>query len=440
MMKPPWTFQCGLMLALATLCQPVEVAAQTLPRLYQTPSGEPKCEGVDGYSADFDGRRTFIWRPSSLRQIKTATTREARDIRTQLINRANRAMTRAPTSVVEKTKTPLSGDKHDYYSMGPYWWPDATKPSGEPYVRRDGVVNPERNGDGFDAIRLNKLSEDVSTLALAHFYTGEQRYAVKAAALIRVWFLDPATRMNPNFAYSQAIPGVSVGRAEGIIDGHRLVPIVESIGLIQPSGALSSAENMALEQWFGAMADWMSISPTGQEERAKSNNHGIYYDFLISHFALFARQRQRVVDTITAFPQARIATQFGLDGGLAEELSRTRSWHYSHWTLAATGKLAGLGECVGLDLWRTTTADGRGLARSLSFLARYVARETTWTYPENAFQPGGNIKGAREIALENFRIAGWGYRDPAYDGLANFYAKQVPEADEHAWLAPYVSR
>jgi Alginate lyase len=138
-----------------------------------------------------------MWRPEWLNQIKADRSRTGVQTRNQLITKANRALSQAPLSVTSKTKTPQSGDKHDYYSMGPYWWPDASSPNGEPYVRRDGVVNPQRNGDGFDATKLSKLSDDVSTLALAHFYTGDVRYAQKAAQMIRVWFLDPATKMNP---------------------------------------------------------------------------------------------------------------------------------------------------------------------------------------------------------------------------------------------------
>ena len=31
-------------------------------------------------------------------------------------------------SVMNKKQLPPSGDKHDYMSTGPYWWPDPSKP------------------------------------------------------------------------------------------------------------------------------------------------------------------------------------------------------------------------------------------------------------------------------------------------------------------------
>jgi hypothetical protein len=50
-----------------------------------------------------------------------------------------------PVSVVQKAVTPPSGDKHDYMSQAPYWWPDPASADGKPYIRRDGERNPEIN-------------------------------------------------------------------------------------------------------------------------------------------------------------------------------------------------------------------------------------------------------------------------------------------------------
>ena len=52
-----------------------------------------------------------------------------------LLKEAEQALTADLVSVVQKQQTPPSGDKHDYMSLGPYWWPDSTKPDGLPYIR-----------------------------------------------------------------------------------------------------------------------------------------------------------------------------------------------------------------------------------------------------------------------------------------------------------------
>src|SRR5258705_13448090 len=58
---------------------------------------------------------------------------------------ADRALRGGPFSVTEKSITPPSGDKHDYMSIAPYWWPNPNTANGRPYVRRDGAGNPERD-------------------------------------------------------------------------------------------------------------------------------------------------------------------------------------------------------------------------------------------------------------------------------------------------------
>ncbi|NJN33337.1 MAG: hypothetical protein HC817_02855 [Saprospiraceae bacterium] len=71
-------------------------------------------------------------------------------------------------SVVDKKEVPPSGDKHDYMSIGPYWWPDTTKPDGLPYIRRDGERNPEYY-DVTDASYRSKMSTESEHLALAYY-------------------------------------------------------------------------------------------------------------------------------------------------------------------------------------------------------------------------------------------------------------------------------
>ena len=48
---------------------------------------------------------------------------------------------------------------------------------------------------------MRNLRDAVAALAAAYKITGENRYATKAAELLRVFFLNPKTRMNPNLQY-----------------------------------------------------------------------------------------------------------------------------------------------------------------------------------------------------------------------------------------------
>src|SRR2546422_500306 len=63
----------------------------------------------------------------------------------KLKSEAERALSGGSFSVVTKATTPPSGNKHDYMSQAPYFWPDPKQSNGLPYIRRDGERNPEIN-------------------------------------------------------------------------------------------------------------------------------------------------------------------------------------------------------------------------------------------------------------------------------------------------------
>src|SRR5439155_2219433 len=109
---------------------------------------------------------------------------------------ARKALQQEPVAVTTKAVTPPSGSMHDYMSQAPYFWPDPKKPNGLPYIRRDGERNPEINKIT-DHHSLDQLESSVETLALAYYFKGDEAYAARAMQLLRAFFLDPVTRMNP---------------------------------------------------------------------------------------------------------------------------------------------------------------------------------------------------------------------------------------------------
>ncbi|WAC48296.1 alginate lyase family protein [Asticcacaulis sp. SL142] len=366
-----------------------------------------RCDGVEGYATQ--GARTFLWRPEWLAIAKTQITTSPEQAKA-LKSAADKALGRGPYSVTDKPRAPTGGSPHDYASIGPYWWPDPAKPDGLPYVRRDGEVNPERATASFDMTRSQALRDDVQTLSLAYSLLGDEAYARHAANLLRVWFLDPKTRMNPNLTFAQAVPGQSDGRGEGIIDALRFQPIVESIGLIAPSGALTADELRGLEQWFGALANWMRDSDNCRDARARSNNHGIYYDMMLAHFSLFARQEPQAKTVLSAFAETRLKAQMAADGSFPQEMSRTRSWHYSVWALDGALSAAQLAQCVDVDLWRAS-ADGRNLKTGVDYLTPYLTGARTW--PKADLDLNDPKRKAREqvAAKRTLRRAAWGFGD-----------------------------
>ena len=111
---------------------------------------------------------------SHVAQVRESLSRgelQFRSALTALETDANRALNVEPMSVMDKEVTPPSGDKHDYMSQAPYWWPDPSKPNGRPYIRRDGERNPEIDRIT-DRENLERLDRTVTALALAFYLTG----------------------------------------------------------------------------------------------------------------------------------------------------------------------------------------------------------------------------------------------------------------------------
>ena len=291
-----------------------------------------------------------------------------------LIFQADKALRFEPVSVVTKAIAPPSGDKHDYMSMAPYWWPNPNTPNGLPYIRKDGQTNPELHTVP-DKDNLNAMSSNVYTLALAYYFRDDEKYAEQAVKLLRVWFLNADTKMNPNINFGQAVRGVTDGRGEGVLESRTLAQIIDAIGLLADSKNFSPADQQGLTKWFSDYTDWMINSPIGKEERAAVNNHGTWYDAQLVNYLLFLNKTDDANKVLEEAKRTRIDTQIEPDGKMPRETERADAWHYTVFNLKAFFTLATLGDRAGVDLWNYATADGRSIRKALDYLTRFITDE-----------------------------------------------------------------
>jgi hypothetical protein len=106
--------------------------------------------------------------------LGAATESDATDL--ALLRRAaDRVVGAGPFSVLDKTALPPSGDQHDYYSVGPYWWPNPNTPDGLPYVQRDGEINPRFRDNTYDFAALDQMAKAVGLLGVAAYATDDTR-------------------------------------------------------------------------------------------------------------------------------------------------------------------------------------------------------------------------------------------------------------------------
>jgi hypothetical protein len=149
--------------------------------------------------------------------------------RHRVLKAANQYLKEKPITITASRCDRSAGGPHDFYSEGDYWWPDPKNPNG-PYIQRDGMTNPDNFVD--HRRYLMRLSVQVPALTGAWRITCERRYADHAMLHLRAWFVDDATKMNPNLQYAQAIKGRATGRGTGIIDAIHLVEVSRSAQLL----------------------------------------------------------------------------------------------------------------------------------------------------------------------------------------------------------------
>lgn len=295
-----------------------------------------------------------------------------------------------PWSVVDKPQLPPGGDRHDYLSQAPYWWPTQPKtadnPWGCPYVQKDGVRNPDvdtiTDHDG-----RGRMFSSVHTLSLAWYYTGRAAYAEHAAQILRTWFTDPATRMNPNLDHGQIIPCRTDGRAIGIIDFSQQFTDVLDATAILDIGApgWSRGDHAGMQDWYGSFETWLGGAFAADEANA-DNNHGTFFDMQLAALQLATGHPDLARRTVNAAKAGRIDPQIAADGGLPQELARTRSYHYTTFDLVALTRLAQIGRHVGVDLWSYRNPAGAGITQAVDLLLPAATGQAAWPYPELLFQ------------------------------------------------------
>jgi len=325
----------------------------------------------------------LIYNPERLATIKKNIQQKDQNSVTMLsalLQQADSMLAMKPVSVMDKAFTPESGNKHDYMSQAPYFWYDSSKPNGRPYLRRDGERNPEIYKIT-DRTYLGKLDNACRVLSLAWYFTGNEKYAAKASGLLQTWFIDEATKMNPNLNFGQAVPGINSGRGIGIIETISLTGIVDAAGLLAGSKAWTKADDEAVKKWYAQYLDWMLTSKNGREEHAAKNNHGTWYFAQAIDFALFTGNRPKATELI-AESKIRLDSQLTPEGKQPLELERTNGLGYSTMDLHGWFTVATLASKTGVDLWNYKTSKGAGIQTAFDWLLPYAMGEQPWPYQQ----------------------------------------------------------
>jgi len=341
--------------------------------------------------------------------------------RNEILAKAEKTLAVEPFHITDAVAPMSEGGIHDYYSASDYWWPNPDTPDGLPYVRRDGETNPEFFVTHRRFIR--NLSEYVADLAGAYRITGEDRFAAKAARLLKEFFLDEATKMNPNLRYAQAIPGVCSGRGVGIIDTLHLIDVPVAVGLLQESPAFPEEVAGGLIEWFSDYLEWITRDEYGISEMNRLNNHGICWSVQAAVFARFTGNPKVIEFLRERYRNVQLPEQMAEDGSFPEELARTKPYGYSIFVADNLTTLCHVLSEPGEDLWEFVLEDGRCIKKGIDFIVPYMREKERWPHPPDVQHFEG-----WPSRISFLLFAGLAFHDDRY--LELWQALPEPEDDE----------
>jgi beta-galactosidase len=351
--------------------------------------------------------------------------------RDRILQKANRYLNEQPITITAAYCPRSAGGVHDYYSEGDYWWPNADDPDG-PYIRRDGMTNPDNFTDHREFMR--RMSIQVAALAAAYKITGDNKYAVHAIRHLRAWFLDDSTKMNPHLKYAQAIKGISKGRGVGIIDTIHLVEVARAISLLQNSPAMSAKDLAGIKNWFAEYLLWMTTSENGIDERERKNNHGTCWVMQVAEFSRLTGNKYLMDYCRDRFKTVLLPNQMADNGSFPLELERTKPYGYSLFNLDALAMVCQILSIPEDNLWTFQLPDGRGMKKAMEFMVPFIEDKSKWQYP-----PDVMYFDEWPVRHPSLLFAGLALNEPKYidlwkklkpepateEGLRNFPIRQV---------------
>ncbi|HYJ37396.1 MAG TPA: alginate lyase family protein [Chitinophagaceae bacterium] len=296
-------------------------------------------------------------------------------LRKQIMEEAAWAMQQEPITVTAASSPRSAGGNHDFFSEGDYWWPNPKSPD-SPYVQRDGMTNP----DNFVAHRLAmiRLSKIVGALASAYKLTKDEKYFQHALKHCNAWFVDSATRMNPNLLYAQAIKGRFTGRGIGIIDTIQLMEVVQGLKCMQMMRGNEKDPLVGIRKWFTEYLQWLTTHKYGQDEMNAANNHGTCWVMQVAAFSKFTRDEKLLQFCRDRYKKVLLPNQMAVDGSFPQELRRTKPFGYSIFNLDAMATVCQILSKENDNLWNYETGDGKSIRKGIEYLFPFIKDKSKW--------------------------------------------------------------
>ncbi|MCF6324800.1 MAG: alginate lyase family protein [Gammaproteobacteria bacterium] len=334
----------------------------------------------------------------------------------KVMDAANAALTQSPLSVTYEGRT-----SRQYYTENPRCgWVEVD--GNLPDCRVGALNSAQDRGDYLSAIALGNAVRD---LGLGYVFTGEAKYANKAIELIRVWSVDPETRMAADDTAMRielfiTLPGYFYG--------------ADLIWNYDGEGGWVGSEKESFRAWVKKIADLTRtqqisaiISSNGTSTNV--NNFANWRNVLIASAGSLLDD-QGLLDYVESAWKYLVSVQMtrassDRPGLMIQEVERSQGLDYSLYAINAMIQGAEIMRHHGVNLYDYEAAGERSLKLALSFMAPFAIDPESWVEPPYNYEQSVLISQDDNMAL--FELAYSYYQDPIYLEAINRWGRPMDE-------------
>jgi hypothetical protein len=271
---------------------------------------------------------------------------------------------------------------HNYTSLATYYHPDPNSQGGFPYIRKDGIVNRSVSKYS-DSVYLHKLVLSTKLLSILYYVTKAEEYASRAINMIRGFFINEQTKMNPNLTYSQVIvTGEKEVKTRGlIIDADKLFILSDIVEILKTSSEWTDSDEENIKNWFSDMSNWFLTNPRGIRQGGYYHNIKTSYAKQLISYLCLAGRTQEAKEYISNNIKELLSNQINSTGLQFREIDRVKNRHYCDYNLSLLCELAKICYNLNYDIWNYQDDNGCGsIKKAMLFMASFY--ENDWEYSD----------------------------------------------------------
>ncbi len=259
---------------------------------------------------------------------------------------------------------------------------------------------------------LVTMSANIAALTAAWRLHGASECHAAAMAQLRVWMIDPATRMTPSLQLS-GVKAEDEGdpRYNGFTQTVALAETARAVAFLLTAAEVSTADASAIRNWFADLLAWMNESPKGTIARDAKDLQAICWTMQAAEMARLIRNDDLLRDCTHRF-RDKLLRQMNLDGVFTAALNTNRPYASAMFTLECMAAACESLSTPFESLWKFNLPDGRGMHSAVAWASPYLQSRGKWPYVSDA-----RYFGEQPLRQNSLLFAGRAYDRPEYTDL-----------------------